>query len=116
MSSDFCVHRLRVARVPHVCVECFETINPGIEYCYVSGVWDGRGQSFKQCVRCHLLGEALFSWNWKTNDKGYADEGIIFGELLLEVIDCMLDWGFNWPVPLAMPERVASRLVSNQEL
>lgn len=50
--------RVRKARKEHSCCECGEKILPGQEYKYISGVWDGRGDDFKQCLRCEEL------WNW----------------------------------------------------
>ncbi len=48
----------RKARKDHKCCECFETIQKGETYSYTSGVWDGTGQSFKQCTNCHEIMEA----------------------------------------------------------
>ncbi len=45
----------RKARKDHKCCECFETIQKGETYSYTSGVWDGTGQSFKQCTNCHEI-------------------------------------------------------------
>lgn len=42
----------RHARRGHACWECGETIPPGAEYEYASGVWAGRGASYKTCLRC----------------------------------------------------------------
>lgn len=42
----------RKARKGHRCCECRETITPGTEYEYVSGIWDGRPESFKTCLSC----------------------------------------------------------------
>ena len=42
----------RKARTAHKCCECDDTISPGDKYEYTSGVWDGRGASFKTCLRC----------------------------------------------------------------
>lgn len=42
----------RKARKHHKCCECREIINVGDQYQYSSGVWDGQGASFKQCLDC----------------------------------------------------------------
>jgi hypothetical protein len=42
----------RRARVQHRCCECGDLISVGEQYEYVSGVWDGRGASFKTCAQC----------------------------------------------------------------
>ncbi len=49
----------RRARKEHRCCEGAHRIAPGELYSYVSGVWDGRGNSFKQCLTCAALFEAL---------------------------------------------------------
>jgi hypothetical protein len=42
----------RRARKAHDCCEFPATIQPGETYQYISGVWDGRGDSFKTCMLC----------------------------------------------------------------
>ena len=39
--------KLRRAKVWHKCCECRQAINPGDEYRYSSGIWDGEPDSFK---------------------------------------------------------------------
>jgi len=51
----------RKARKTHSCCECRTAINPGDTYVVVSGVWDGRGASFKQCPECNQLMDNLIS-------------------------------------------------------
>lgn len=51
--------RTVVARKEHKCTECGRTINPGEEYEYVFGVWDGAAQTFKTCEECEGLGQSL---------------------------------------------------------
>ena len=43
---------MRVARKQHKCCECCKPIERGQQYEYTSGVWDGRGDSFKTCLSC----------------------------------------------------------------
>lgn len=45
----------RRARKRHQCDECHRHIEPGDRYQYVSGIWDGRQDSYKTCARCELL-------------------------------------------------------------
>lgn len=40
------------ARKAHTCDECGATINPGEIYEYVSGVWEGRFNTFSTCGLC----------------------------------------------------------------
>ncbi len=51
--------RNRRARVAHRCVDCCGTIAPGDMYTHASGVWDGRGESFKFHLACKALREEL---------------------------------------------------------
>ena len=71
----------RVARKEHKCCECFVKIEAGTKYQYSSGVWEGRGLSFKQCADCGDIMSQL------TQAAEYADEGPSFrglGEFLSE--------------------------------
>ena len=49
----------RRARKAHVCVACDGLIAPGTKYSYSSGVWDGQGRGYKQCLRCAALMERV---------------------------------------------------------
>lgn len=49
----------RTARKQHTCCACREVIDAGHRYRYSSGIWDGEPSSFKHCVRCWRLFEAL---------------------------------------------------------
>ena len=44
--------RVRKARKDHRCCACRETIRKGDRYFYTSGIWDGRPESYKHCIRC----------------------------------------------------------------
>lgn len=48
----------RKARKEHKCCECAVMIKPGEAYIYSHGVWDGSGQSFKQCLDCAEVSSA----------------------------------------------------------
>lgn len=69
----------RNARKPHQCCECYGAIEAGGRYVYVSGVWDGRGDSFAyhECcmdARRELLAEM-------ESGEGLLMEGGIIEEL-----------------------------------
>jgi len=51
-----CVRR---ARKEHRCCECRITIEPGTRYEYVSGIWDGYANSYKTCLGCVSLRDAV---------------------------------------------------------
>ncbi|MFL3516998.1 hypothetical protein ACJ0PQ_01920 [Citrobacter cronae] len=48
----------RKARKEHKCCECGVIVKPGEHYTYSHGVWDGSGQSFKQCLDCAEVSSA----------------------------------------------------------
>lgn len=50
---------LRRARKAHVCYECRGDIAVGEHYVYISGVWEGRGESFHWCRGCNAWKDAL---------------------------------------------------------
>ncbi|MDL2267955.1 hypothetical protein LJC46_08235 [Desulfovibrio sp. OttesenSCG-928-G15] len=50
----------RKARKEHKCFECGRKILPGEMYCYESGIWEGTPGSFKTCLDCASVREALF--------------------------------------------------------
>ena len=47
------------ARKEHKCCECWKVINPGDEYQYTAGFWEGRLYTYKTCERCSDLRDAL---------------------------------------------------------
>lgn len=51
--------RERIARKDHKCGECGRTILKGEPYQFVSGVWDGRANSYKTCSHCCVVQEWL---------------------------------------------------------
>src|SRR5690349_116120 len=71
----------RTARKAHRCCECREIIEPGEKYQYVSGVWDGRGDSFKTCLRCALVRRIA------SRHAEYHDEGPCFELLAQWILD-----------------------------
>lgn len=52
---------VRTARKEHQCSACDETIAPGHRYVAISGVWDGSPGSFKHCLRCHAITDAIYA-------------------------------------------------------
>jgi len=47
----------RKARVPHQCSECHHTIKPSTEYIAISGKWDGKIDTYKQCLSCKEISQ-----------------------------------------------------------
>lgn len=47
------------ARKSHKCCECHGIIQPGEKYELFSGVWEGRGESFKTCHECAEIRKAI---------------------------------------------------------
>jgi hypothetical protein len=69
----------RKARVEHKCCECSTVIAKGQKYQYLSGVWDGRGDSFKTCLPCAELREKATTQAYLLD---YSEEWYpAFGEL-----------------------------------
>lgn len=52
----------RVARKPHECCECRQTIEAGTVYSYASGVWEGQGESYKTCKPCYAMRQLVQDW------------------------------------------------------
>lgn len=72
------------ARVSHWCCECHHDIKPGDRYQRITGVWDGRGDTFKTCLNCVALRELL------DGSVGPHDEPAALGHLV-EWIDNEID-------------------------
>jgi hypothetical protein len=73
---------LRTARKQHHCCECPAPIVKGEVYQYSSGVWDGRGASFKTCMPCAEVREDFLT----DLHKHYSwQETSIFGHLQSEI-------------------------------
>ena len=71
--------KVRKAKKTHKCCECRQQINPGDEYRYSSGIWDGEPQSFKQCLTCAEIFDVALDINDEYNN--FPDEGPSFGNL-----------------------------------
>lgn len=59
-SSGFYNKKIRNANKEHMCGECGDPIKKGDNYEYVSGMWEGYLDSFKTCIDCVSIREALF--------------------------------------------------------
>lgn len=54
-------HTIRVkARKAHKCCACAETIGIGHFYIKTFVAYDGHGETYKHCLRCNAMVEALF--------------------------------------------------------
>lgn len=71
VSTDVC----RKARKEHKCCECRETIKVGDTYHFTSGIWEGRGDSFKTCAKCEALRHYIFGVDDNARYDGIAFEG-----------------------------------------
>lgn len=71
-------NNFRKARYAHTCCECKRCINPRDTYEHVSGLWEGEWMSFKTCVSCSKVRDALAAW---------LDEPIAFTELSDTICD-----------------------------
>lgn len=56
---DFMSERVYRARKQHVCCECRTAIQPGRLYEAATGKWDGNVNTYKTCMPCARLREAL---------------------------------------------------------
>lgn len=82
----------RVARKEHKCCECYGIIEPMDVYEYTSGVWDGRGMSFKVCGHC----EAARDWLLEETDwPGVEDtpKTFAFGDLKAHLREVVQEYG-----------------------
>ncbi len=55
---------IRHARIPHVCGECGETINPGEEYEDYRGCYEGTWGKHKTCWFCLCIRRDFFPCGW----------------------------------------------------
>lgn len=66
------IKRTVKARIQHKCCECLGAILPAETYIKHSGVWDGRGMSYKNCVDCEQLRIDIE----KSEQEGFVFEGL----------------------------------------
>ena len=72
-------HTSRKASKEHVCCECRKEIKRGDEYDFISGIWDGRPESYKICMSCAKIRDDY-------HDKTGEEAG--FGMLKEVISDC----------------------------
>jgi hypothetical protein len=60
--------RVRTARKSHRCCECDEPIHAGEKYHFLSGVWEGQGDSFKSHVLCDELRQWMHAEHKRRED------------------------------------------------
>lgn len=99
-APDFCIATRRKARKPHRCCECNEDILPGSEYIIISGFWDGRPDSWKQCLRCDAVSSSIVK---RLDQRGCLGDGIMFTRLYEDVYEALRD-DWSWPAPWEMPD------------
>jgi hypothetical protein len=73
---DFSCVEERVARKPHECCECHETIRPGTRYRINTCCYDGKIERCKTCLPCARI------------RKWYCPGGWYPGELAEQLIEC----------------------------
>lgn len=74
-TPDFFITKTLTARKHHKCCECYKTIVVGDEYKLTRGKWDGRMESYKQCIDCSNTFDSIVDGKV----EGYED--LSFGEL-----------------------------------
>lgn len=72
-----------VARKPHRCCECKETIQPGTRYERFAGKWDGEVRAYVTCLECREIRASL------------CCDGFIFGDLWEGVRDQIFRSGLS---------------------
>ena len=88
-SPSFFNQRIVKTKKSHKCIECGHRIQPGEEYEYTVGKWEGDFSSFATCIPCADLREAL-------NDVGC----IRFGELNEEYYAYLETHRFSTPTDI----------------
>jgi len=63
--AEFFREVLRTARKEHRCCECHRTILPGEKYEYVSGMWEGKFDTYKTCIDCLSIRNQFFCGIWE---------------------------------------------------
>lgn len=58
-AADVYEQQRRRARKRHACEACGETIMPGDTYVHTSSLYDGSWSTWKHCLRCSAIFEAL---------------------------------------------------------
>jgi hypothetical protein len=68
-APEFIIERLPRAKKTYKCYECGASINPGDQYEYTAGKWEGEFMAFKICMDCRTVREAFdemkcFCWSY----------------------------------------------------
>lgn len=91
------VQKIRKARKDHNCIECGKIIKSGQKYEHISGLWDGRPDSFSTCLPCVILKqahikaeEAVQTAEWEANGKrGWVEPcNPIIGDIRNAIGEC----------------------------
>lgn len=69
--------RVRRAAKEHSCIACKETIRRGDLYRYSSGIFEGQPFSYRHCLRCWAMLDAIQDKNGESGDI-YLDCGEIW--------------------------------------
>jgi hypothetical protein len=56
------------ARKEHTCCACKESILPGHRYIKTTCIFEGEVDTWKHCLRCHAMYQALNEKCWKASD------------------------------------------------
>lgn len=81
---------VRKASKDHRCYECAKTIRAGDLYTLHTGVWDGRGESFKWCHDCSTVYNLI---------RAVDDEFCFCFGTLIESVEESLRWVDPPPTP-----------------
>lgn len=66
--------KIQKARKQHFCCECGKQIDPGTDYEYVFGVWEGEADQFHTCIACADLRTSMYDLGFcSTFSKLHAD-------------------------------------------
>lgn len=65
------------ARKDHACIECGDTIHRGETYEYVTGIWEGKPETFKICLTCVRIRDE------------YCCDGFLYGGLSTQLWECL---------------------------
>lgn len=60
--------KIRKARKPHTCTECAEPIQPGGQYEYLFGKYDGENIISKVCMSCLRVRDGVFCGDYPIGD------------------------------------------------
>lgn len=80
-APEFFREKTVTARAEHTCCECRHKIQPGEQYQYVTGKWDGMFDTFHTCERCADLRDSL-------REIGCPAIGGLFEEYGEHMYDC----------------------------